>query len=79
MKVQGHTITDGVIAAGNAAMSGEFTARDVRHAISRTGFDEGRSEDSVLDRVADRLMQKARKAGLIVAINNKQWRAVDRP
>lgn len=62
-------ITDDQIAAAVAAMKGDFKSWHVRTALARAGVQN-------TDRAADRIMQRERKAGRIVAVNNKNWRAV---
>ena len=73
MKVHGTEITAEQIAAGDAAMTGDFKLSDVRGALLRAGVGHG----AVADRAADRLLQKARKAGRIRAVNNRNWQAID--
>jgi hypothetical protein len=63
-------VTDEQLAAGVAAMKGEFRMSDVRSALFRAGVTECH------DRAADRLLQRERKAGRIIAVNNKLWRTV---
>lgn len=70
MHVYGHTITDGQQNACIAAMRGKFKAADIKAAAIAAGVPEfcniGRFLPANLaDRVADRLLQRQRKAGLI--------------
>lgn len=74
MIVQGFAVTDEQQKAGIAAMAGEFTASNVRRALVLAGVPAG--PDYTLERVADRLMQRERRAGRIRAINNKTWAAL---
>lgn len=77
MKVMGLDIPQAAIDAGNAAMTGDFRLDDVRGAVAGVlrelnadgrddTFDYGiQSKDAVDDRLADRLVQAARKAGRV--------------
>jgi hypothetical protein len=78
MKVHGLIIPQSAIDAGNAAMTGQFRAADISSAVSRAlhdaEFDFGiQHKESVRIRIADRLIQKARTAGLI-KFNAGTWR-----
>lgn len=81
MKVQGVEITEEQLQAGMAVMVGpRFTSHDVRVALSRVGVAEGtRPADYLLERVADRLMQRERKRGRIRAVTNKLWESTSDP
>ncbi len=72
MNVLGTVISEQQIAAGNAAMVGQFRLSDVVHALTRAGVPH---DNYVAGRAADRLLQKARKAGRISAVTNKLWRS----
>ena len=74
MFVLGVEITPQQIAAGNAAMVARFRAHDVVRALVGAGVV---ASGYVANRTADRLMQKARKEGLVrVSRGNKRiWRA----
>lgn len=71
--VQGTTVTEEQQRAARAAMIGEFTAADVRHALAMAGI-RSTGTDYLNERVADRIMQKERRAGRIEAVTNKLWR-----
>ena len=78
MRVKGREIPQPVLDAGLRAMRGEFTSATVQMAIVRTAgkeFDWGPAEDWVLDRTANRLLQRERKAGRIRFIAGS-WREV---
>lgn len=68
MKVYDIEITERQITAGLAAMRGDFTCKDVEAALREAGA-------AYVMRTADRLLQKERKAGRIVAVSSKLWRA----
>ena len=75
-------ITPEQVVAGEAAMKGAFKASDVAAAMIRAGvpaFDERQSHACrhVATRAADRVLQKARKAGRVRAVNNRNWEAVE--
>jgi hypothetical protein len=72
MKVYGVEITEEQIAAGIAAMAGDFTILKVQIALQRAGVPR---DGAVASRAADRLLQRERKAGRIVAVNNRNWTA----
>lgn len=78
MRVQGVAISTEVQDAAARAMVGKFQSSDVRRAIARAGLDPGRPADYLVERVADRIMQRARKRGEIKAITNKVWLATTR-
>jgi hypothetical protein len=59
MKLYGQEVPQSVIDAANAAMVGRFTPQEINKAICRTGFIRGYGD------IADRLLQRARKAGKI--------------
>ena len=73
MKVHGVEITDEQIAAGLAAMSGEFRFSDVQAALIRAGV---AYDGDVSMRAADRLLQRERKADRITAVSSKLWAEV---
>lgn len=62
MKVMGYAVTTEQVEAGNAAMTGTFRAHKVCRALARAGVP---NEGYLVDRVADRLLQIARKQGRI--------------
>jgi hypothetical protein len=72
MRVYGVEVTEDQLRAGVAAMIGEFRMSDVLNALTAAGVSYPRG---VAGRAADRLLQRERKAGRIVAVNNKLWRA----
>lgn len=76
MKVYGVEITEEQIAAGVAAMTGTFSAHTVSRALSLAGVKSPSSISYVVERTADRLLQRERKAGRIRAINNRTWERV---
>ena len=71
MKVYDIEITAEQIAAAVNAMRGEFRMNDVVVAIIRAGVPQGH----VASRAVDRLLQRERRAGRILTVNNKLWRA----
>lgn len=87
MRVMGIEIPQAAIDAGNAAMTGDFRLDDVRGAVAGVlrdlnadgrddTFDYGiQSKDAVDDRLADRLIQAAKKAGR-VRRKGQTWSAV---
>lgn len=76
MNIQGIEITEEQQAAGIAAMVGQFAASDVRAALAKAGVTGGKPGDYLVERVADRLMQRERKRGVIRAINTRKWERV---
>ncbi|MBB4861579.1 putative flavoprotein YhiN [Pseudomonas nitritireducens] len=80
MVIHGITITPEQIAAGLERMKqGEFTTRDIEKTLINLGVPEKvEVEGKILpkecaNRVADRLLQRERKAGNLV-FKNKVWR-----
>lgn len=69
MRVYGKEVTQEQIAAGLAAMTGEFTVSDVEDALERAGCEYEM-------RAADRLLQKERKAGRIKFGPDGKWRTL---
>ncbi len=69
MRVQGEDVSIRQIAAGEAAMVGSFRSADVRDALSAAGVTN-------TDRVADALVQKARRSGIIEKSANQRWTRV---
>ena len=71
MQVHTYEVPESVIAAVQAAMVGTFTASDLTHVAIKAGAPEsipsnsGYGREYCANRIADRLIQKARKAGLI--------------
>lgn len=61
MKIDGTVITKAQQEAASNAMTGSFVSRDIEAALERAGVDG----PYVRMRGADRLLQNARKAGLI--------------
>jgi len=79
MRVHGLEIPGNVIAAAQAAMTSPFRLHDVRTAADRAAADEGmdfgiQHRSSVLDRLADRLIQGARRKNQVEFLGNGQWR-----
>ena len=70
----GEPISATQAAAALDAMRGDFAMMKIAGALCRSGVT---GEGYVAERAADRLLQKARKEGLIVAVNNRNWRAVN--
>jgi hypothetical protein len=75
MQVYGQTITDTQQAACIAAMRGEFQAKDIEAAAIAAGIPKfcnvGKiTQEFLAYRVADRLIQKQRKAGAIERVGN---------
>lgn len=73
MRVYGVEVTEDQLCAGVAAMNGEFRMSDVLKALTAAGVPY---PHGVAGRATDRLLQRERKAGRIVAVNNKLWRAI---
>jgi len=73
MKIKGYQFTDEHIAAGLAAMRGDFKARNVVSALWHAGVNDW----DAAYRGADSLLQKERKAGRIYAVNNRNWKRVE--
>jgi hypothetical protein len=71
MKSYGYEISDAIIVAGLTAMKGQFTALNVEGALCRAGCPDG----AIPSRVADKLLQRERKAGRIKFENGK-WSAI---
>lgn len=89
MNVYGFEITAEQLAAGLAAMKGNFKAAQVTDRLMEVGVPEkvipkGKSErffshqEYFANRVADRLIQKERKAGTIVR-QGAFWVAIEQP
>lgn len=88
MKYQGIEIPQSALDAGNAAIAGNFTLDDVRCAVSeilrtlhydslQVDFDYGPNVKDVLDdRVADRLIQKAKREGKVRHIGHGRWETI---
>lgn len=89
MIVMDLTIPQPAISAGEAALKGEFRLDDVRAAVAgalydlyHTGsdhseFDYGAINKEVLhDRIADRLMQSAKRKGQITHLGGGRWKSV---
>jgi hypothetical protein len=81
MRIKNTDIPQAAIDAGNAAMTGEFAANQIQAAVSAAlradpafAYHSSRERDmDELDmRVADRLIQNARKDGSIT-FANKRW------
>ena len=70
MIVQGHTVTPEQEAAALAAMRAPFMAACVARVVAAAGVP---SADYTANRVADRLIQRERKAGRI-RLAPKPWR-----
>lgn len=60
-------------AAGNAAMTGEFTMRNVIDALEGAGVKDTRGRSA---KAADQLMIAARDAGKVEFVMGKLWRVV---
>lgn len=88
MIVMGISIPQSAVDAGVAAMKGEFELDDVREAVGtvlydmyydgvdHSKFDYGVVEKHVMhDRIADRLLQSARKAGGVTKATGRRWKA----
>lgn len=82
MKTKGITIPQTAIDSGYAAMTGRFRALDIQHAVAEAlrplagdgSFDYGRCRREELEmRVADSLIQRARRAGTIKLLPGSQW------
>jgi hypothetical protein len=71
MKSYGYEISDAIIVAGLTAMKGQFLAVDVEIALCRAGCPDG----AMPSRVADKLLQRERKAGRI-KFENEKWSAI---
>ena len=71
MKSYGYEISDAMIVAGLTAMKGQFLAVDVEIALCRAGC----PDEAIQWRVADKLLQRERKAGRIKFENGK-WSAI---
>lgn len=89
MIVMNINIPEAAITAGESALKGEFRLDDVREAVAgvlydlyHTGgdhsqFDYGSANKDVLhDRIADRLMQSAKRKGLINHLGAGRWKAL---
>jgi len=72
MKVQGYEVTPEIENACLSAMQGEFRALQIAQAAIRAGVPDRGS--SIPDRVADRLLQRERKAGRIKRVGNRWLR-----
>lgn len=72
MKSYGFEIPQSVIDAGLARMKGEFTAVNIEGALLRAGC----PADAIPSRVADKLLQRERKAGRIQFSKGK-WKATE--
>lgn len=74
MIVQGVTITTAQIAAGRAAMTGDFIVGAVIAALIQAGV---KDTGWTVERTADRLLQEARKAGWIETRRGRGcWRRI---
>lgn len=82
MKTKGITIPQAAIDRGNAAMTGSFRAIEIQHAVAgalrpladEQAFDYGRCDKDELEmRVADSLIQRARRAGTITLQPGNRW------
>jgi hypothetical protein len=89
MKVNGITIPQAAIDAGNAALTGDFRLEDIRGAVAEvlyelyhtgddhSAFDYGaNSKDAIHDRVADRIIQAAKKTGRVWHLGGGRWKAM---
>ncbi len=81
LRVGTHPITPEIFAAGVAAMRGSFKKAHVAQAMERAGLPYADDTQTwgchyVADRAADRLLQMAKKAGAVRAIDNKNWLAI---
>ena len=89
MKVKGIEIPQDAIDAANAAITGDFRLEDVRSAVAKvlyelyhTGadhevFDYGpNNKDEFNDRVADRVLQAAKRTGRVWHLGGGRWKAL---
>lgn len=81
MRVNGTDITEDQQAAGTARMTGTFRARDITNALCHAGVPNAGKQLWTADSAADRLIQKARKAGMITInpTNKREWIALITP
>lgn len=88
MKIKDIEIPQAAIDAGNAAMAGEFRLDDVRGAVAnvlrtlhfeslQVDFDYGpNTKDEFDDRLADRLLQAAKRRGNVTHLGHGRWQAI---
>ena len=74
MKVAYYEVPGEVEQAGLDAMTGDFTMRTIEFAVSRAGV----RDSYVAMRIAERLLQREKKAGRIqISGNRKSWTRIE--
>lgn len=76
MRILGHEVAPEILAAGEAAMQGTFRKIDVEAALIRAGCPRTiriKYTEYFADRVADNLIQRAKRAGRIAKGERRTW------